>query len=186
MEEIYRAIPGYEGKYEVSNFGNVKTLSDRYAKHRILKPGISSGGYYNVGLTKDNKRNNFTNHQLVAMAFLNHKPNNYQIVVDHIDGNKLNNYIDNLQLITNRYNCSKDKIDCTSNYTGIVWHKQRNKWQSQIRINSKQIHLGTFEDEMMASEMYQIALANIDKYTNPKEFRTFLKSLLIVPQPLLD
>ena len=62
----------------------------------------------------------------------------------------------------------------TSKYVGVCWHKKNNKWHTQITINGKQIHLGYFKCDMHAVVHYQKALANIDKYTNPKEFRKLL------------
>lgn len=176
MEEIYKDIPGYENMYQVSNFGNVKSL--KFGKERLLKAAINSRGYYNVILSINNKRFTYLIHQLIAMSFLNHEPNGFKIVVDHIDNNKLNNRLDNLQLITTRHNSSKDKINTSSKYTGVSWHKRDNKWQTNIIINYKHIYLASFDDEKMASDMYQKALANIHLYNgNNKAFRLSLTNI---------
>jgi hypothetical protein len=167
QREEFRSIPGYEGYYEVSNFGNVKSLEREYlnkgkypstVKERILKPILSGGEYYDVNLFKDSKPKSFKIHVLVAMAFLGHKPDGYKIVVDHIDNNRLNNHVSNLQLISNRENTSKDRKNGTSQYTGVCWHKATNKWRSQIVINSKMKQLGLFTSEEEAHEAYQNAL----------------------------
>ena len=171
QQEEFRSIPGYEGYYEVSNFGTVKSLereiliNGKYpgtVKEKILRPGlIGSIGkkYYGLALWKDSKRKMFKIHVLVAMAFLGHIPDGtHKIVVDHIDNNSLNNHLSNLQLISQRENSSKDKKNGTSKYTGVYWDKVKNKWVSQITINGIPKHLGYFFSEEEAHEAYQNAL----------------------------
>ena len=94
--EIWKNVKGFED-YEVSELGNVKSL--KLGKERILKNSIDKKGYYKVNLSNKGKTKTFKVHKLVAMAFLNHKPCGYKIVVDHIDNNPLNNNVENLQLI---------------------------------------------------------------------------------------
>ena len=111
QQEEFRSIPGYEGLYEVSNFGNVKSLgNNRTRKEKILKPvlvGLIGWQYYSVTLCKDGKSRHLNIHILVVMAFLGHVPDGtLKIVVDHIDNNRLNNHVSNLQLITQRENLS--------------------------------------------------------------------------------
>ena len=171
MEEIWRDVEGYEGLYQVSNFGNVKSLArvvkwkntKRTIKEKLLKLGFDFRGYLVVGLCKEGKLKTKRIHVLVAIAFLNHTPDGTQkIVVDHIDNNKLNNNLENLQLTSNRHNCSKDKKG-TSKYTGVSWHKASKKWASQIRINGKVKHIGYFSNEIDASKAYQSKLESLIK-----------------------
>ena len=177
QREEFRSISGYEGLYEVSNFGNVKSLTN----DKILKPCLGSRGYYMVRVYKDNKGNTMSIHILVAMAFLGHKPDGYKIVVDHIDNNKLNNHVSNLQLISNRENTSKDKKNGTSKYTGVTWYNASNKWLAQIAINSKKKNLGLFETEDEAHEAYQKALKMLNEgdlsFMKPKEFSSKYKGV---------
>ena len=177
QREEFRSISGYEGLYEVSNFGNVKSLIN----NKILKPCLGSRGYYMVRVYKDNKGNTMSIHVLVAMAFLGHKPDGYKIVVDHIDNNKLNNHVSNLQLISNRENTSKDKKNGTSKYTGVTWYNASNKWLAQIAINSKKKNLGLFETEDEAHETYQKALKMLNEgdlsFMKPKEFSSKYKGV---------
>jgi hypothetical protein len=163
QQEEFRSIPGYEGLYEVSNFGNVKSLgNNRTRKEKILKPvlvGLIGWQYYSVTLCKDGKSRHLNIHILVVMAFLGHVPDGtLKIVVDHIDNNRLNNHVSNLQLITQRENLSKDKKNGTSKYTGVYWGKAKNKWVSKITINGILKHLGLFTSEEDAAEVYQEAL----------------------------
>ena len=158
-KEIWKDVLDYEGGYQVSNLGNVKSL--KLNKEKILKPGIDSHGYLRVDLFYKGKRKTIKVHQLVAMAFLNHTPDGTtKIVTDHIDNNPLNNRLENLQLISQRENLSKDK-NGTSKYTGVSWDKERNKWRSEIRINGKIKYLGRFNSEEEASEYYQRQLMQL-------------------------
>lgn len=96
MKEIWKAIKDYEGKYEVSNLGRVKSLErksrlNRKIKERILAPREHTGGYLRVQLS----RKDFYIHRLVAETFIPNPENKSQ--VNHIDGNKRNNRVDNLE-----------------------------------------------------------------------------------------
>jgi hypothetical protein len=166
--EIWKDIPNYEGHYQVSNFGRVRSLSKKMYKKSLINENIlrcfdNSKGYLITCLTKNNKKKSFKVHQLVAMAFLNHIPNGLNIIIDHIDNNPLNNTLENLQLITVRENNSKDKNGYTSQYVGVCFDKDRNKWRSVIVINKKQNNLGRFDNEYDAHLAYQKALEEITK-----------------------
>ena len=166
QKEIWKDVSGHSG-YEVSNFGRVKSLArvvmrsdgNKYSvKERVLKTGDNGSGYLQVALDKKSR----TVHQLVAIAFLNHKPDGtMKTCVDHIDNNKLNNRADNLQLISARENTSKDKKGGSSEYVGVCWDKSSSKWHSRIRINSKRKYLGSFTNELDAAEAYQNALTKL-------------------------
>jgi hypothetical protein len=161
MEE-FRDIPGYEGLYQVSNLGNVKSLgNDRTRKEKILKLCINKTGYYHVGLSKHGKVKSLNVHQLVVMAFLGHDPCGYNLVVDHINNNPLDNRVDNLQIVTQRFNSKKNQVKYSSKHKGVSWYKKLNKWVSHIRINGKGFHLGYFNCELAASIAYQNKLKEI-------------------------
>lgn len=103
MDEIWRDIKGYEGLYQVSNLGRVKRLKSKYMKsERILKEGITTGGYRLVVLCKNNKSKTFRLHRLVAEAFIPNPENKPQ--VNHIDENKANNNVNNLEWMTAKEN----------------------------------------------------------------------------------
>lgn len=96
--EYYANLKGYENIYKISCYGtiiNVKT-------HRILTPKYDKYGYLKVGLTKDGKQKYKFIHRLVAETFIPN-PDNYPIV-NHINGDKTNNHIDNLEWCTQQYN----------------------------------------------------------------------------------
>jgi len=165
-KEIWKSVPNYEGIYEVSNTGKIKSLERRVKKTSIvresmLKPHLHNGRYLRVSLSKKNKRKFYRVHQLVAMAFLGHKPCKYEKVVDHIDNNPLNNNLKNLQIISHRQNCSKDKKNYTSKYVGVNWCSFYKKWRSRIYHNGKTIFLGYFKDEYQAHLAYQKKLKSL-------------------------
>lgn len=165
QEEIWKDIPNYEGIYQISNFGNLKSLdkwrnhsrnpSKKYLKQGFIMKQTIARGYKYVSLYKNREVKMFLVHQLMAITFLNHKPNGFKYVVDHIDNNGCNNNLNNLQLLTNRANVSKGKKGGTSKYTGVCWNKRDNIWMAYIQINGKRKHLGYFDDEYKAHLAYQ-------------------------------
>lgn len=92
MIEIWRDIVGYAGLYMISNLGRVKSL--RYGKERILRPAMNTSGYLTVSLMNNSVRKTYLLHRLVAQAFIPNPDNKPQ--VHHIDGNPLNNNLNNL------------------------------------------------------------------------------------------
>lgn len=155
--EIWKDIKGYKGIYLVSNLGRVKSL--KFGRERMLKAGIGKG-YLKVVL-QDGKPKSRTIHSLVAEAFLNHTICGMKLVVNHINLNKLDNRVENLEVITQRENANKKHIKNSSEYTGVHWDKKRSKWIAQITIKGKSKHLGTFTNEIEASEKYQEVLMEV-------------------------
>jgi hypothetical protein len=103
--------------YQVSNLGNVRSL-DRTVYHPIkqkirlkgvaLKPSYTTRKkYLQVRLCKNGKMYTFMIHQLVAIVFLNHKPNGNKLVVDHINNDRMDNRLENIQILTGAENTRK-------------------------------------------------------------------------------
>ena len=109
MQEIWKDIEGYEGLYQVSNFGRVKSL-DRYVLRNgnslfvngIVLSQLNNRGYLTVRLCNSGKYKNYLVHRLVANAFIRND-NNYS-EINHIDENKHNNHVDNLEWCDRKYN----------------------------------------------------------------------------------
>ena len=141
MTEIWRDIKSYEGLYQVSNLGKVKSIERvvtnnkhggvRVVKETILHPTDNGHGYKIIGLRKDGHRKNFYIHRLVATAFI---PNPTQAkYINHIDYNRENNKINNLEWCTQRENINhsrenmrKPKSCCRPSNTGHKYVYFRN------------------------------------------------------------
>ena len=113
MQEIWKDIEGFEGLYQISNYGRVKSMprvvcysggNKSYSKNEptIKEPVINNRGYLCVCLWKNCKSRQFKIHRLVASAFIPNPENKPQ--VDHIDGNKQNNFVGNLRWATSSEN----------------------------------------------------------------------------------
>ena len=101
MTEIWKNIEGYEGKYQVSNLGQVKSM---IGQEKVLHPKKHRNGHLQIGLHKDKKRKTMYIHRLVAQAFI---PNPDNLPgVNHKDENPNNNNVDNLEWCTQKYNCN--------------------------------------------------------------------------------
>lgn len=133
MSEIWKAVPGYEGLYEVSNCGRVRSL-DRWvntkggAKRKVSGQIVSTrlnviNGYRYVVLRKDGKNIYRNVHRLVAIAFIPN-PNNYPYV-NHKDENRGNSCVDNLEWCTNAYN--------------LMYGTAKEKMDANVKARSKQV-----------------------------------------------
>jgi HNH endonuclease/NUMOD4 motif/AP2 domain len=154
--EIYKNIPGYEESYQVSNQGNVKSLKGKLPK--ILTPICNKRGYMQVSLCQKNVKKVYTVHQLIAIAFLNFVPDGHKMVINHINIDRTDNRLENLEIVTNRENCNMQHIKSSSKYTGVSFRKDRNKWAAEIKINGKRLKLGHYSFQVDAHLAYQIAL----------------------------
>ena len=128
MKEIWRDIKEYEGLYQVSNIGQVRSLGGtNHSRAGILKfKGVNSKNIrkigYRVDLWKDKKPHSFLVARLVAFTFYEEDINNHQLTVNHIDGNRLNNKLENLELISLKEN---------------IQHAFRTGLQSKMQIKVK-------------------------------------------------
>lgn len=167
--EQWKDVLNYEGLYQVSDLGRVKSLGGvtnmpnggiRINKSKILTPMKCGVGYLTIALYKNRKKEYGKVHRLVWEAF-NGKT---YLPIDHIiEGNKLDNRLCNLQAITSRENSSKHRLTKTktSKYTGVSWRNDTNKWTSRITINGKYKNLGSFINEIDAANAYKNALSLI-------------------------
>jgi hypothetical protein len=136
--EIWKKIKQNED-YEISNYGRVKYLGC------IKSVTLRKDNYCYVYLK--NSQKNHLIHRLVAQEFLTNF--DCKKMVNHIDFNKTNNHVDNLEMVTNREN-QCHLIKSNNKYIGVSYQKKYNKWISQIMFNKKLIHIGTFATEQEA------------------------------------
>lgn len=155
VEEIWEDIVGFEGLYEISNYGNIKSCK-RYVPHsrfgkklvpeKKLSLGKDKDGYLMAILCKNATKKTVKVHRLVAEAFIQ---NSCKKIVNHIDSNKSNNFFQNLEWVSNLENSchSRLKMKTSSNYVGVTFNKKDRVFRATIRYNGKTISLGGFKNE---------------------------------------
>lgn len=138
MEEVWKDIEGYEGLYQVSNKGNVKSLVNNKGveREKLLKPVIVNG-YKKVNLCKNKTKKTYSIHRLVAQAFIENT-NNYPCI-NHKDECKTNNVVENLEWCTHKYN---------TNYGSCI--KRMSESQINDTNKSKQVYQYSKEGELIS------------------------------------
>ena len=122
VKEMWKDIPDYEGIYQASNLGRIKSLDRvlenthersiwKFKAGKVLKPYTTNCGYKSVLLSRFNKKRHKGVHCLVMLAFKGARAKGFD--VDHIDGDKNNNNLDNLQYLTHKDNCKKRSVSKT-------------------------------------------------------------------------
>lgn len=156
MTEIWKDIEGYEGLYQVSNLGRIKSL-ERYRKTRSggvtkipekeIVPHETNKGYLRAGLYKEGERTGFSVHRLVAKAFIPNIEN--KDTVNHINGNKHDNRVDNLEW--NTYN-ENNKHALSSGLRGNPPSQKNNERSIPVAQYSKGMELIRIFPSMMEAE----------------------------------
>jgi len=172
MLEIWKDVPEHEGKYMASDQGRVKSLdrvvmikdgpSKKRMRGKILSNRAKAGRYPTVVLTLNGIKKTRCIHNLVVVSFMGDVELNHDIVIDHINNNKHDNRLVNLQIITARENSTKDRRSGTSKHIGVSWDSSREKWYTQISINGNDVFLGRFKNEIDASNAYQNKLKEVN------------------------
>lgn len=167
--EVWKDIVNFEGRYQVSNLGRVRSIVTNHGKYqeREVTQRIRSKTcqYYYVQLWKKDSPTTCAVHRLVAKAFVNNPDS--KPMVNHIDGCKLNNNASNLEWVT----CSENhlhafrtglrktntealtgrKIGATSKYHNVSWDKSRNKWKATLKSKGKMLFQKRFDTEEEAA-----------------------------------
>lgn len=168
--EEFIDVPNYEGYYQVSDLGRIKSLcryvvhslyGSMFIKESILKQSFDGNGYLIVNLSKNRKHKTRTVHQLIAECFLNHKPCKFELVIGHKNDIRKHNYLENLYIITNRKNSDKHHLPSSSKYVGVYWYKKNEKWMARIYLNKERVYLGLFDSEIDAHNAYENKLKEI-------------------------
>lgn len=150
--EEWRPVVGLEGRYEVSSSGRARSIK-KDGSVRVLKPSMSRDQYLGFIVIVNGRPVRKSVHRIMAEAFLSIPPG---MVVDHINGNKIDNRLCNLRIATtsqNTWNAGKRKRN-TSGYKGVTWSKSSNKWQAQMGFHGKKVFLGLFHTAEEASAAY--------------------------------
>lgn len=173
-EEIWKDVKNYEGFYQVSNLGKVRSLTRRVNRSRggtqisrgkILKPGNGKANkYWSVTFSKYGIMKTFYVHSLVADAFLpEEKPNCF--VVDHINNNIDDNRAENLRYCSQRENLNSRSLVSQTGYVGVSFNTDSyiKKYRARIRINGKMKELGSYHTAKEAGEAYINAKNQLEK-----------------------
>lgn len=154
--ETWKSIPEYEGLYEVSDSGKVRSF---LRKNGLLKLMRDSYGYRQVHLSKNGKVTRYKVHRLVASLYLGLTPEKH---VDHKDSDRANNHVSNLRVCTLEENLRFNNVrkNKTSQYVGVSSDKA-GKWRAQIQVGKKKKMIGTYSTEAEAHEAYQTALKDV-------------------------
>lgn len=148
MIEIWKDIAGYDGAYQVSNLGRVKSMpriivrpiGTCMTKERIIKTYRLKGGYVNVMLRHDGKSINHNVHRLVAEAFIPNKNPEYDCI-NHKDGDKTNNCVENLEWCNHSLNCLHAYDNGMSKKAGKLTDEQVREVRSRISNGEKIIDI---------------------------------------------
>ena len=155
INEVWRSVDGYMN-YQVSNIGRVRNATTG----KILKLTDNTHGYLRLTLSNHEGQNKFSVHQLVAQEFLEKPANDGEVYqIDHINRNRLDNQVCNLRYATisqNSANRQKTSRPKTSQYKGVSLMKKTNKLMAKIRIDGKNLYLGTFTSEEEAAMAYDL------------------------------
>ena len=129
MKEIWKDVVGYEGYYQVSNFGNVKSIKRTTSQGKVLKPFVNELGYKFVALCVNGKKKDCRVHRLVAQAFIYNPKNKEQI--NHLDYNPSNNRVDNLEWTTPKENTVYSIEHMRNSHIGYI------KTENELRNNAR-------------------------------------------------
>lgn len=128
--ENWKDIEGYEGLYQISDYGRVRSLAKvGSTDEQILKP-FNQDGYVRYTLRKDGGKRNFLAHQLVAKAFIPNPLN--RIYVDHKDTDKTNNHVSNLHWVTKKENSNNPQ---TRRHNSMAKRGKKSLWAKGIMVN---------------------------------------------------
>ena len=163
MNEIWKNIKGYEGRYQVSSLGRVKSLKrvvikcngvKQRTKGRTLKLKTLNNGYLEITLYTNQSPEFRLIHRLVMETFM--YPS--ELHVNHIDGVKTNNMLDNLEYVTHLKNCNHHSLVLKKQTKyGVYLNKKLKKWITQISINNRAKYLGCFTDKEEAYQAFHDA-----------------------------
>lgn len=150
----------FNGEYSVSDdgrvFSNERTTGQRCRYSRELKQVADTKGYMRVHFCINYKKSTAKVHRLVAELFIPNPDNKPQ--VNHIDGNKKNNNVSNLEWVTNQENMNHRYLVNRSRTMGTYWEPEKKLWRAKVTIRGKKITLGRHKDRENAIRAVQHAI----------------------------
>ena len=156
---------GYEKDYQISNYGRVKSLKRK--KELILKPIPHYKGYCTIALSKHNKQKHYFIHRLVAIAFIPNPKNLPEI--NHKDENKQNNYVNNLEWCSRKYNMHYNGLDKKRNSKKVIQYDKKGnlikEWECIMEIE-RQLKINNSNICQCCKGNYKTAGGYIWKYKN--------------------
>ena len=170
MTEVWKDIQGYEGLYKISNFGNIKSKSGIFKKQFI-----SFKGYLRIKLSNNGEYKSYTVSRLVATAFIPNPENKPE--VNHIDGNKLNNNISNLEWTTKSENAIhafknglrktnfKPKRGVINNFSKLTEEDVKYIRKNYIKHNGKS------SNSRELANLFNVTIVNINHIVNRKTWK---------------
>lgn len=180
-DEIWKDIKGYEGLYQVSNLGRVKSLERRshklstggvrVYKAAIKKPETMKLDYKRIHLYKNGKLRKWLVHRLVAEMFLDAPVEPIEKMhVNHINGVPSDNRVENLEWVTPNENCKHRSYALNRKPRGV--YKVRSRWKAEIVYDQKKVNIGTFDNKSEAYkefynkyiELYGVEPWDLNKY----------------------
>ena len=185
--EVWANVAGYEGRYQVSDLGRVRSVQDNHGNYRVRHKAMSRSatvGYLYVKLFIKDKMVNVPVHRLVAKAFVPNPRN--KPMVNHVDGNKRNNKAGNLQWAT----CSENhahayrtglrnadhvtrrnlgtKAGTASKYHNVSWDATRQRWRAAVKHRGKMLEQRRFNSERAAALHVNDILDRFNLHDRPR------------------
>lgn len=165
VNEIWKDIPGYENLYQISSTGRVKSLNYRgTGEEKVLNPGLNSRGYCFVFLCKNGEKKNFNIHRLVALSFIPNPEN--KPCIDHINGDRLDNRVENLRWCTQKEN-SNFPLARKNNSDSKLNHPKKSKAILQIDKVTGEV-INEFPSAKEAARQLEIYQGGISHCCNGK------------------
>lgn len=164
-EGIFMSKIGFPD-YKINDRGDITSFRRRFPV--LLKQKRDKDGYCEVQLISEDGSRKFVRvHRMVAMCFIETNPgdNFSDLIVNHIDGNKGNNHVSNLEFVTNRENINHGNIkrEYTSKYPGVHFSKKANKWAAETNVCGRKFFIGYYDSEDEAGFNYMNILNHINQ-----------------------
>ena len=155
----WKRVPEFitDNVHYVSDTGLVTKVNTKPEEEKYLKAGQTPNGYLKVSLLQDGRYKPRNIQILVLAAFVGERP--YKLEIDHIDGNKTNNNLNNLEYVTSQENKLRarnlglaESTSMASNFFGVGWHRTAERWRASFRHDGKQVYLGMFDSSHEAAK----------------------------------